>query len=139
MVVYLREIFFKSKEGDKYGDYMFKVVDDFIYIDLVDGSVVVKQGIWFVFIDGFWIIFWLLGIGLVGVIIWLYVEKFEFDVLKYEVDVQEVLKLLIEMVFLFFKLQEFIGWEKFIVIIQVVGEFFVLVKILILQGLVQFW
>lgn len=112
MVAHLREILTKSKEGDKYGEYTLKVADDFTYTDPVDGSVAAKQGIRFVFTDGSRIIFRLSGTGSAGATIRLYVEKFEADAEKHEIDAQEALKELIEIALSFSKLKEFTGREK---------------------------
>jgi len=112
MVAHLRELLSKAKEGDKYGDYTLKLADDFTYTDPVDGSVAAKQGIRFVFTDGSRIIFRLSGTGSAGATIRLYVEKFEADASKHEVDAQDALKPLIQMALEFSKLQEFTGREK---------------------------
>jgi phosphoglucomutase len=112
MVAHLRDILSKSKEGDIYGDYTLKVADDFTYTDPVDGSVAANQGIRFVFTDGSRIIFRLSGTGSAGATIRLYVEKFESDASKHDVDAQEALKPLIDMALSLSKLQEFTGREK---------------------------
>ncbi|KAL0382318.1 UNVERIFIED_CONTAM: Phosphoglucomutase, chloroplastic [Sesamum calycinum] len=57
MIEYLRDLVSKSKTGDKYGSYTLQFADDFNYTDPVDGSVVSKQGVRFVFTDGSRIIF----------------------------------------------------------------------------------
>jgi phosphoglucomutase len=50
--------------------------DDFEYVDPVDGSVTVKQGIRFIFTDGSRIIFRLSGTGSVGATVRLYMERY---------------------------------------------------------------
>lgn len=112
MVAHLREILSNSKEGDKYGEYTLQVADDFTYTDPVDGSVAAKQGIRFVFSDGSRIIFRLSGTGSAGATIRLYVEKFEGDSSKHDLDAQDALKPLINIALNLSKLQEFTGREK---------------------------
>lgn len=112
MVELLRDIMSKSKEGDKYGDYILKVADDFTYTDPVDRSVAAKQGIRFVFSDGSRIVFRLSGTGSAGATIRLYVEKFEHDSSKYGLDAQEALGPLIDIALSVSKLKHFTGRKK---------------------------
>ncbi|XP_068651914.1 phosphoglucomutase, chloroplastic isoform X1 [Aristolochia californica] len=112
MMGYLRELVSKSKPGDKYGSYELKFADDFTYTDPVDGSVASKQGIRFVFTDGSRIIFRLSGTGSAGATIRIYVEQYEGDVSKHELDAQDALKPLIGIALSISKLKEFTGREK---------------------------
>eukprot|EP00250_Pteridium_aquilinum_P007980 c17579_g1_i1 orf=112-2004(+) len=112
MMEHLRSIIAGSKSGDTFGSYTLKLADDFTYTDPVDGSVAAKQGIRFVFSDGSRIIFRLSGTGSAGATIRIYVEQYEPDVSKHELDAQVALKPLIDVALSLSKLQEFTGREK---------------------------
>lgn len=112
MIDYLRDLISKSKTGDVYGDYTLQFADDFTYTDPVDGSVVTKQGIRFVFTDGSRIIFRLSGTGSAGATVRIYIEQFEPDESKHSVDAQAALKPLIDLALLTSKLKEFTGREQ---------------------------
>ncbi|KAL3650462.1 hypothetical protein CASFOL_006865 [Castilleja foliolosa] len=112
MIGYLRDLIDKSKAGDKYGSYTLQFADDFTYTDPVDGSVVSKQGIRFVFTDGSRIIFRLSGTGSAGATVRIYVEQFEPDASKHDVDAQIALKPLIDLALSISKLKEFTGREQ---------------------------
>ncbi|AES62609.1 Phosphoglucomutase [Medicago truncatula] len=112
MIEYLRECLSKSKSGDKYGSYVLQFADDFTYTDPVDGSVVSKQGVRFVFTDGSRIIYRLSGTGSAGATVRVYIEQFEPDVSKHDLDAQIALKPLIDLALSVSKLKEFTGREK---------------------------
>ncbi|XP_038685927.1 phosphoglucomutase, chloroplastic isoform X1 [Tripterygium wilfordii] len=112
MIEYLRELISQSKTGDKYGNYVLQFADDFTYTDPVDGSVVSKQGVRFVFTDGSRIIFRLSGTGSAGATVRLYIEQFEPDASKHELDAQTALKPLIDLALTVSKLRDFTGREK---------------------------
>ncbi|KAG7605740.1 Alpha-D-phosphohexomutase C-terminal domain superfamily [Arabidopsis thaliana x Arabidopsis arenosa] len=112
MIEYLREILCKSKAGDVYGNYVLQFADDFSYTDPVDGSVASKQGVRFVFTDGSRIIFRLSGTGSAGATVRIYIEQFEPDVSKHDVDAQIALKPLIDLALSVSKLKDFTGREK---------------------------
>lgn len=112
MVEYLRDLISKSKEGDIYGDYVLQFADDFTYTDPVDGSVVSKQGVRFVFTDGSRIIFRLSGTGSAGATVRVYIEQYEPDVSKHDMDAQVALKPLIDLALSVSKLKDFTGREK---------------------------
>ncbi|KAH9301626.1 hypothetical protein KI387_013209, partial [Taxus chinensis] len=95
MVEHLRVLIAKAKAGEKYGSYTLKFADDFSYTDPVDRSVALKQGIRFIFTDGSRIVFRLSGTGSSGATIRLYVEQYEPDVSKHDMDAQSALKPLI--------------------------------------------
>jgi len=82
--------------------------DDFSYTDL-DGSVSKNQGIYVKFDDGSRIVVRLSGTGSSGATIRLYVEKYESDESKYELDAQDYLKDNVGLSVELLKLQEFIG------------------------------
>lgn len=112
MIEYLRDLVSKSKQGEKYGSYALQFADDFKYTDPVDGSVVSKQGVRFVFTDGSRIIFRLSGTGSAGATVRVYIEQFEPDVSKHDVDAQTALKPLIDLALSVSKLKDFTGREK---------------------------
>ncbi|WCJ36567.1 phosphoglucomutase [Euphorbia peplus] len=112
MVEFLRDLISKSKPGDKYGSYVLQNADDFKYTDPVDGSVVSKQGVRFIFTDGSRIIFRLSGTGSAGATVRIYIEQFEPDASKHDVDAQIALKPLIDLALSISKLKDFTGREK---------------------------
>ncbi|WZZ89019.1 hypothetical protein YC2023_117598 [Brassica napus] len=112
MIEYLRDIVAKSKAGENYGNYVLQFADDFSYTDPVDGSVASKQGVRFVFTDGSRIIYRLSGTGSAGATVRIYIEQFEPDVSKHDVDAQIALKPLIDLALSVSKLKEFTGREK---------------------------
>ncbi|KAK4489472.1 hypothetical protein RD792_005281 [Penstemon davidsonii] len=112
MIEYLRDIVSKSKAGDTYGSYVLQFADDFNYTDPVDGSVASKQGVRFVFSDGSRIIFRLSGTGSAGATVRIYIEQFEPDVSKHNMDAQVALKPLIDLALSTSKLKEFTGREQ---------------------------
>ncbi|XP_010482525.1 PREDICTED: phosphoglucomutase, chloroplastic [Camelina sativa] len=112
MIENLRDIVSKSKAGESYGNYVLQFADDFSYTDPVDGSVVSKQGVRFVFTDGSRIIFRLSGTGSAGATVRIYIEQFEPDVSKHDVDAQIALKPLIDLALSVSKLKDFTGREK---------------------------
>jgi len=92
----LREL--TSTMADKqFGDYTVKYADDFSYTDPVDGSVSEKQGIRIGFTDGSRIVFRLSGTGTKGATLRLYVESYEPDASKHNLDTQQALKPLIDL------------------------------------------
>ncbi|EFH42136.1 hypothetical protein ARALYDRAFT_495247 [Arabidopsis lyrata subsp. lyrata] len=112
MIEYLRDIVSKSKAGESYGNYVLQFADDFSYTDPVDGSVASKQGVRFVFTDGSRIIFRLSGTGSAGATVRIYIEQYEPDVSKHDVDAQIALKPLIDLALSVSKLKDFTGREK---------------------------
>ncbi|KAM2281557.1 hypothetical protein ACFX1S_042142 [Malus domestica] len=112
MIDYLRELISSSKTSDKYGNYILQFADDFTYTDPVDGSVASKQGVRFVFTDGSRIIYRLSGTGSAGATVRIYIEQYEPDASKHDVDAQTALKPLIDLALSVSKLKEFTGREK---------------------------
>ena len=86
-----------SMTGQKYGNYEVKYADDFSYSDPVDNSVSKNQGIRIGFTDGSRIVFRLSGTGTKGATLRLYVESYEPDANKHNMDTQEALKPLIDL------------------------------------------
>ncbi|KAK4363401.1 hypothetical protein RND71_018642 [Anisodus tanguticus] len=86
MIEYLRDLISKSKAGDKYGSYILEFADDFAYTDPGTGSAVATVRI--------------------------YIEQFDPDVSKHDMDAQIALKPLIDLALSVSKLKEFTGREK---------------------------
>ncbi|KAH9678035.1 phosphoglucomutase [Citrus sinensis] len=86
MIGYLRDLVSKSKAGDKYGNYVLQFADDFAYTDP--------------------------GTGSAGATVRIYIEQFEPDVSKHEMDAQSALKPLIDLALSVSKLRDFTGREK---------------------------
>ena len=83
--------------GKQFGSYEVKYADDFSYSDPVDNSVSKNQGIRIGFTDGSRIVFRLSGTGTKGATLRLYVESYEPDPSKHDMDTQEALKPLIDL------------------------------------------
>jgi phosphoglucomutase len=81
----------------RYGNYEVAYADDFAYTDPVDGSVSAHQGIRVGFSDGSRIVLRLSGTGTKGATLRLYVESYEPDVTKQDLDTQIALKPLIDL------------------------------------------
>ncbi|MEL6814647.1 MAG: alpha-D-glucose phosphate-specific phosphoglucomutase [Cyanobacteria bacterium J06598_3] len=81
--------------GTQLGDYTVDYADDFSYTDPIDSSVSEKQGIRIGFTDGSRMVFRLSGTGTKGATLRLYLESYEPDAAKHNVDPQEALKPLI--------------------------------------------
>ncbi|MGF1477969.1 MAG: alpha-D-glucose phosphate-specific phosphoglucomutase [Cyanophyceae cyanobacterium] len=84
-------------KGKQFGDYEVEYADNFSYTDPVDGSVSKNQGIRIVFTDGSRIVFRLSGTGTKGATLRVYLESYEPDASKHDVDTQEALKPLIQL------------------------------------------
>jgi len=77
--------------GQTLGDYKVSAADDFSYTDPVDGSVSAKQGVRVLFEGGSRIVFRLSGTGTRGATLRVYVERFEPDSSRHDLDTQETL------------------------------------------------
>ncbi|XP_077980910.1 phosphoglucomutase-1-like [Glandiceps talaboti] len=104
---------YKGKEYT-YGDKCYKVdkADDFCYTDPIDGSVSQKQGVRIIFEDGSRAIFRLSGTGSVGATVRLYIDSFEQDTAKHQLDAQVVLKPLVEIALQLSQLRELTGRQE---------------------------
>ncbi|MBE9223023.1 alpha-D-glucose phosphate-specific phosphoglucomutase [Cyanobacterium stanieri LEGE 03274] len=87
---------FDTLVGKTYGKYTVKYADDFSYTDPVDGSISEKQGVRIGFTDGSRIIFRLSGTGTKGATVRVYLESYEPDTTKQNLDTQEALGDLIQ-------------------------------------------
>jgi Phosphoglucomutase len=85
-----------SLAGRTLGRYRVAFNDDFAYTDPVDGSVSTKQGIRIVFEDGSRIVYRLSGTGTEGATLRVYIERFEPDAARHDLDPQEALADLID-------------------------------------------
>ncbi|HEY8354681.1 MAG TPA: alpha-D-glucose phosphate-specific phosphoglucomutase [Methylophilaceae bacterium] len=84
-----------SLVGRKLGSYTVGSCDDFSYTDPVDGSVSTGQGIRILFSDGSRIVFRLSGTGTEGATLRIYLEAFEPDMSRHDLDAQDALAELI--------------------------------------------
>jgi phosphoglucomutase len=69
--------------------------DDFVYTDPVDQSVATRQGVRIIMTDGSRIVFRLSGTGTEGATVRLYLERYEADPARHQLDTQEALAPLI--------------------------------------------
>ncbi|MEL6461443.1 MAG: alpha-D-glucose phosphate-specific phosphoglucomutase [Cyanobacteria bacterium J06621_15] len=84
-----------TMKGKQFGSYTVDYADDFSYTDPVDSSVSQKQGIRIGFTDGSRIVFRLSGTGTQGATLRVYLESYEADSTKHDLDPQEGLAELI--------------------------------------------
>jgi phosphoglucomutase len=82
-------------QGKKFGNYEVEYSDDFSYTDPVDGSVSQNQGIRIGFTDGSRIVYRLSGTGTQGATLRIYLESYEPDSSKHDLDPQQSLAELI--------------------------------------------
>lgn len=80
-----------TMKGKQLGSYQVEYADDFSYTDPVDGSISQKQGVRIGFTDGSRIVFRLSGTGTQGATLRVYLESYEPDVAKQNLDPQESL------------------------------------------------
>jgi len=81
--------------GQTLGSFRVAKADDFVYNDPVDGSVATRQGIRIIMVDGSRIVFRLSGTGTEGATIRLYLERYESDPARHDLDTQQALSELI--------------------------------------------
>jgi phosphoglucomutase len=77
--------------GQALGEYRVALADDFVYTDPVDKTVASHQGIRIVMTDGSRIVFRLSGTGTEGATIRVYLERYEADPARHDIDTQEAL------------------------------------------------
>lgn len=87
---------FAHLPGQAFGSYQVKTCDDFSYTDAVDGSVSQQQGIRILFADGSRIVFRLSGTGTEGATLRIYLEAYEPDSSKQQLDAQLALAEMIQ-------------------------------------------
>ena len=81
--------------GQRIGDAHITSADDFAYTDPIDGSVSTAQGVRIGLADGSRIVFRLSGTGTEGATLRIYLERFEADAAKHDVETQLALAPLI--------------------------------------------
>ncbi|MDS4020123.1 MAG: alpha-D-glucose phosphate-specific phosphoglucomutase [Candidatus Competibacter sp.] len=81
--------------GRRLGSYTVDYADDFRYVDPIDDSVSEKQGIRIGFKDGSRIVYRLSGTGTEGATLRVYIEAYESDPAKHDLDTQQALAELI--------------------------------------------
>jgi len=91
MMAHLRQQSGALTGSDLYG-HKVQLADDFAYTDPVDGSLSKNQGVRILFEDGSRIIFRLSGTGTAGATIRIYLESFEPDTSRQNLDAQDALK-----------------------------------------------
>jgi phosphoglucomutase len=101
-----------SLKGKQFGQYQVEYSDDFSYTDPVDSSVSQKQGIRIGFTDGSRIVFRLSGTGTQGATLRVYVESYEPDAAKQNLDPQEALGTLIAIADEVAQIRTLTGMEK---------------------------
>jgi len=98
--------------GQQFGNYQVKYADDFSYTDPIDGSISEKQGVRIGFTDGSRLVFRLSGTGTEGATLRLYVESYQPDVNKQNLDPQVALADLINLADQLAEIRHFTGMDK---------------------------
>lgn len=80
-----------SLPGKSFGDLKVQAADDFAYHDPVDNSVSKNQGIRILFEGGSRVVFRLSGTGTSGATLRVYIERYEPDASRHDIDTQEAL------------------------------------------------
>ncbi|MEE9303162.1 MAG: alpha-D-glucose phosphate-specific phosphoglucomutase [Thiotrichaceae bacterium] len=86
--------------------------DDFTYIDPVDHSISEHQGIRIIFDNGSRIMYRLSGTGTEGATLRIYIERYEADINKHDMDIQDTLDELIQLSVKLAKIKEITGIDK---------------------------
>jgi len=103
---------FASLTGKAFGRYTIKTCDDFSYTDPIDGSISTKQGLRILFEDGSRIVFRLSGTGTSGATVRIYLEAFEPDTSKHDLDAQIALAEMIQVALQISELKQRTGRDK---------------------------
>ncbi|KXF78949.1 phosphoglucomutase [Paramesorhizobium deserti] len=98
--------------GTSFGDLTVVKADDFAYHDPVDHSVSEHQGIRILFEGGSRVVFRLSGTGTSGATIRIYIERFEPDAARHDLDTQEALADLIKAAHKIAPIREYTGRDK---------------------------
>ncbi|HAS52415.1 MAG TPA: alpha-D-glucose phosphate-specific phosphoglucomutase [Gammaproteobacteria bacterium] len=85
----------KTLPGRQFGSYTVDYADDFRYVDAIDDSVSEQQGIRIGFKDGSRIVYRLSGTGTEGATLRVYIEAYEADPAKHDLETQQALAELI--------------------------------------------
>lgn len=99
-------------KGKRFGNYRVEYSDDFSYTDPVDGSVSQRQGIRIGFTDGSRLVFRLSGTGTQGATLRVYIESYEADAAKQNLDPQQALADLISIADQVAQIRSLTGMEK---------------------------
>ncbi|MEB3358486.1 MAG: alpha-D-glucose phosphate-specific phosphoglucomutase [Synechococcales bacterium] len=99
-------------KGTKLGSYLVDYADDFSYTDPVDGSVSERQGVRIGFTDGSRVVFRLSGTGTQGATLRVYLESYEPDAAKHDLDPQAALAPLIQLADEVAQIQSITGREQ---------------------------
>jgi phosphoglucomutase len=100
---------FETLPGKSFGKYTVATCDNFSYHDPIDGSVSHNQGIRILFTDGSRIVVRLSGTGTEGATIRIYLEAFEPDTAKHDLDAQIALAEMITIAMQISQLKELTG------------------------------
>jgi phosphoglucomutase len=84
-----------SLPGQSFGEFRVAQADDFVYTDPVDNAVATHQGIRIIMTDGSRIVLRLSGTGTEGATVRVYLERYEADPARHDLDTQEALAPLI--------------------------------------------
>jgi phosphoglucomutase len=98
--------------GKSFGRYTIQECDDFSYMDSIDGSISTKQGLRVLFTDGSRIVFRLSGTGTSGATLRIYLEAFEPDTSKHDLDAQVALSEMIQITLQISELKQRTGRDK---------------------------
>ena len=98
--------------GQQKSGYTVALADDFVYTDPVDQTVATRQGVRIVMTDGSRIVFRLSGTGTEGATIRLYLEQYEADTARHDIDPQAALSGLAAIAAQLSQLKKFTGRER---------------------------
>jgi phosphoglucomutase len=98
--------------GTSLGGFAVAAADDFAYHDPVDGSTSARQGLRILFESGARIVYRLSGTGTEGATIRIYVESYEPDATRHEMDAQDALRPLVDVALSLSELRERTGRER---------------------------
>ncbi len=98
--------------GQQYDIYQVEYSDDFSYTDPVDGSISQHQGVRIGFTDGSRIVFRLSGTGTHGATLRVYLESYQPDASKHDLDPQQALADLIGVAEAIAQIRHFTGMDK---------------------------
>ena len=99
-------------QGETFGNYTVDYADDFSYTDPVDNSISQKQGIRIGFTDGSRVVFRLSGTGTQGATLRVYLESYEADTAKHDIETQDALGELIQIADEIAQIQTLTGRDK---------------------------
>ncbi|MEH2407613.1 alpha-D-glucose phosphate-specific phosphoglucomutase [Nostoc sp.] len=99
-------------KGKQFGNYQVEYSDDFSYTDPVDGSVSDQQGVRIGFTDGSRIVVRLSGTGTQGATLRVYIESYEPDPAKHDLESQQALASLITLAEEIAQIRKFTGREQ---------------------------